>query len=72
MGLSVLALQISLEKSSTPVGDVAGLVDCQNRTTSPTQELIVANITAVRFSPNLLQPMRKFVQADGSARYEVD
>jgi hypothetical protein len=39
---------------------------------SPTQELIVADITAVRFSPTLLQPMRKFVQTNGSTRYEVD
>ncbi|MBD2074922.1 hypothetical protein H6F86_13655 [Phormidium sp. FACHB-592] len=32
----------------------------------------MANITAVRFSPTLLQPMRRFVQTDGFARYEVD
>lgn len=32
----------------------------------------MAPITAVRFSPNLLQPMRRFVLADGSVRYEVD
>ena len=32
----------------------------------------MADITAVRFSPTLLQPMRKFVQSDGSTRYEVD
>ena len=32
----------------------------------------MADITAVRFSPTLLQPMRKFVQTNGSTRYEVD